>query len=184
MDERAKRIIETAIELAEQNGYAAVRLRDIATKAGVALGTVYNRFGSKEEILVAVMAAEGQRLFETIGGPVKGSSARERAEAFFVHATQAFLARPNLARAVLRSLVGGSDIAVEVLGLQKHTTALLMSAIEGDEPVGDAEELRAVATVLQQVWFASLIGWTGGLYDGEEEIVAQVRRAVVRLLPV
>ncbi|MFK8000290.1 MAG: TetR/AcrR family transcriptional regulator [Polyangiales bacterium] len=181
MDERAQRIVDTAIELAEQNGYAAVRLRDIATKAGVALGTVYNRFASKEEILVAVMAAEGERLFESMSQGVEGSTPRARAEYFFVHATAAFLARPNLARAVLRSLVGGGDIAVHVLGLQKHTTRLLMKAIAGDDSPDD-EELEAVATILQQVWFASLIGWTSGLYATQDDVVAHVHRAARRLL--
>lgn len=182
MDERARRIVDTAIELAEQNGYAAVRLRDIATQAGVALGTVYNRFASKEEILVAVMAAEGERLFETMSQGVEGDSPRARAEHFFVHATTAFLARPNLARAVLRSLVGGGDIAVHVLGLQKHTTRLLMKAIAGDEALLDDEELETVATILQQVWFASLIGWTSGLYATQDDVVAHVHRAAHRLL--
>lgn len=181
MDERARRIVDTAIELAEQNGYAAVRLRDIATKAGVALGTVYNRFASKEEILVAVMAAEGERLFESMSQGVEGSTPRERAEYFFVHATAAFLARPNLARAVLRSLVGGGDIAVHVLGLQKHTTRLLKKAIAGDDSLDD-EELETVATILQQVWFASLIGWTSGLYATQDDVVAHVHRAAHRLL--
>ena len=56
MDDRARRIIDTAIELAERDGYAAVRLREVAARAEVALGTVYKRFASKEEILVAAMA--------------------------------------------------------------------------------------------------------------------------------
>ena len=37
MEERAKRIVETAIELAEAGGFEAVRLRDVAAHAGVAL---------------------------------------------------------------------------------------------------------------------------------------------------
>ena len=36
MDERAQRIVGIAIELAERDGYAAVRLRDVAAQAGVA----------------------------------------------------------------------------------------------------------------------------------------------------
>ena len=43
LEERARRIIETTIELAEQGGFEAVRLRDVAAHAGVALGTLYRR---------------------------------------------------------------------------------------------------------------------------------------------
>ena len=37
MEERSRRIVETAVELAEQGGFEAVRLRDVAAHAGVAL---------------------------------------------------------------------------------------------------------------------------------------------------
>jgi AcrR family transcriptional regulator len=47
MDDRAKRIVDTAVALAERDGYQAVRLRDVAATAQVALGTVYKRFASK-----------------------------------------------------------------------------------------------------------------------------------------
>ena len=40
MEARAQRIVETAIELAEKGGFEAVRLRDVAADAGVALGTL------------------------------------------------------------------------------------------------------------------------------------------------
>ena len=55
MEDRTRRIIETAIELAERDGFEAVRLRDVARLAKVALGTVYRRFQSKEDILVAAL---------------------------------------------------------------------------------------------------------------------------------
>ena len=55
MDDRAKRIVDTAVMLAERDGYQAVRLRDVAATAQVALGTVYKRFASKEEILIAAL---------------------------------------------------------------------------------------------------------------------------------
>ena len=58
MDERARRIVETAVELAEKDGFQAVRLRDIAAQADVALGTVYRRFKSKEDILLAALGLE------------------------------------------------------------------------------------------------------------------------------
>ena len=49
MDERAQRIVSTAMALAAKDGFAAMKLRDVAAHAQVALGTVYRRFRSKEE---------------------------------------------------------------------------------------------------------------------------------------
>ena len=58
MEERSLRIIQEAVGLAEKGGFDAVRLRDLAARSGVALGTVYSRFASKEAILVAALDLE------------------------------------------------------------------------------------------------------------------------------
>ncbi len=129
------------------------------------------------------MGAEGKRLFETMNRRIEGDGPGARAEAFFAQVTDAFLARPKLAGAILRALVGGGDIAARVVALQGHTTSLLTDALDGDDTDLSREDLETIATILQQVWFACLIGWTGGLYADGDAIVAQVRKAVRRLLP-
>jgi AcrR family transcriptional regulator len=45
-----KAIIEAAYELFLQHGYAATSMRQIAKRAGLALGGIYNHFGGKEAI--------------------------------------------------------------------------------------------------------------------------------------
>ena len=62
LDEKAQRILGVAFELAEEGGFDAVRLRDVADQAGVALGTLYSRFSSKEEMLVAALDESTQTL--------------------------------------------------------------------------------------------------------------------------
>ena len=47
-----RRIYETALALIEAQGYEATTLRDITAGAGVALGTFFNHFPSKEHLLV------------------------------------------------------------------------------------------------------------------------------------
>ena len=47
---RMRRIVDAAVELAEQGGFEAVRLRDVAERSDVALGTLYKYFRSKEDI--------------------------------------------------------------------------------------------------------------------------------------
>ena len=61
VEERTRRIVETAVELAESGGFEAVRMRDVAAHAGVALGTFYKRFRSKEDLLVAALEMESDR---------------------------------------------------------------------------------------------------------------------------
>ncbi len=52
---RRARVVDAALELAAEGGYDAVQMRDVATRAGVALGTIYRYFSSKDELLAAAL---------------------------------------------------------------------------------------------------------------------------------
>src|SRR5690606_18217307 len=96
LDERAKRIVDTAVALAERDGFAAVRLRDVAASANVALGTVYKRFASKEEILIAALEQESERLLMRLGRVAPpGDTARARVDNLFEQVTRGMLRKPN-----------------------------------------------------------------------------------------
>lgn len=95
-----ERIFDVAIALAEEGGYDNVRQRDVAARAGVALGTLYKRFRSKEDILSAALARETERLERKLEkGPVKGDTAEDRLVAFYSLLTRALVRRPHFARA-------------------------------------------------------------------------------------
>jgi len=174
VDDRAKRIVDTAVELAERDGFQAVRLRDVAASAQVALGTVYKRFSSKEEILIAALEQESEKLVARLGKKaIPGDTPEERLRALFVAITRGFARRPNLAKATVRSLASGDpNVTERVASFHALITALVMSAIRGEAAVDhtewggdvDARE-RQIASILQNVWFASFVGWAGGLHD-------------------
>ena len=47
-------LLGLAREVAEEQGPEAINIRDIARRAGVATGTVYNYFSGKDELLLAL----------------------------------------------------------------------------------------------------------------------------------
>src|SRR5437764_4681187 len=49
---RRRRVLDAALRLAGEGGLDAVQMRDVAAAAGVALGTVYRYFSSKERLLL------------------------------------------------------------------------------------------------------------------------------------
>lgn len=51
-------ILEEALSLFSTQGFAATTMRQIAAKAGVSLGSIYNHFSSKEEIFLAIIKAK------------------------------------------------------------------------------------------------------------------------------
>lgn len=190
MDDRAKRIVETAVALAERDGYQAVRLRDVAASAQVALGTVYKRFASKEEILIAALEQESEKLVAKIGKkPVPGEGARERVHFVFSALTKGLLRRPNLAKALVRSLASGDpNITERVASFHALITAMVMAAIRGEvaseqaEWGGDVHEReRTIASILQNVWFASFVGWAGGLH-GASQLLSDIDKTTELLL--
>ena len=44
---RRDRVLRAALELGREGGYDAVQMREVATEAGVALGTIYRYFSSR-----------------------------------------------------------------------------------------------------------------------------------------
>jgi len=59
---RRRRVLDAALRLAERGGFDAVQMRDVATEANVALGTVYRYFTSKERLLLEAMVEEIEAL--------------------------------------------------------------------------------------------------------------------------
>jgi len=54
-EERPQQLLEAALELFVEKGFAATRSEEVAVRAGVSKGTLYLYFPSKEELLKAVI---------------------------------------------------------------------------------------------------------------------------------
>lgn len=72
MSERDKRrkILDAALELIREKGLEDTRIIDIANKAGIGKGTVYDYFTSKEEVIAATVEDVVDRDFRNIFGEV------------------------------------------------------------------------------------------------------------------
>lgn len=189
MSERSKRILETAVLLAEEGGFENVRLREVAARSGVALGTVYSRFKSKEDILVAALEQEVDKLVRLLElYPTTGSSPNERVNRFFELASRTLFMRPNLGRAVLRAVASGDpEMADRVAQFHRLVTDLILCAYHGRAPalsnaIEASEQERHRAFLLQQIWFASLVGWMSGLHS-ETIVFEQMGQAIAIVLP-
>ena len=58
MEDRRQKIIDCARTLFSEKGYSATGLREIADRAGVSLGNIYNYFKNKEEIFNSIFNPE------------------------------------------------------------------------------------------------------------------------------
>jgi AcrR family transcriptional regulator len=62
--DRTRRILEAASTLFRSQGYDAVRIEDIAAGAEVSVGTCYNYFSTKGELLLAIVSMEVEEVVE------------------------------------------------------------------------------------------------------------------------
>lgn len=194
MNPRARRIVDTAIDLAEKGGFEAVRLRDVAAEADVALGTLYRYFRSKEDMLIAALNSEVEALEARIHArPMAGATSLERVDAFFRTATKGLMRRPRLARAILRAAASGDhELAEKVAAFHSRMSAMILAAMHGGPVASPAagngtsptaparEDEIAVAALLQHIWFSCLIGWAGGLM-GQNEVIERMGTATALL---
>lgn len=59
---RRRKILEAAVLCFLENGYHQTGVRDIATKAGVSLGNLYNHFPGKHDVLVEIADLERAKI--------------------------------------------------------------------------------------------------------------------------
>jgi len=190
MKGRRDRILDVAVALAEEGGFENVRQRDVAARAGVALGTLYKSFRSKEDILSAALDREAETLERRLEDkPSLGNTSTERVSSLFSMMTRGLCKKPKYARAVLRAMASGEpEVAGKVAAYQERITGLIIAAMRGVGRLSYSDikasppstKEATMASALQQFWFASLVGWSAGLVSVNEAI-EQVRRITIVL---
>jgi AcrR family transcriptional regulator len=77
--EKRPLILQAATEVFAEQGFASVTVAEIADRAGIGKGTVYEYFSSKDELLFAVFEWMNEKIFERIRSLLdEGGTTRER----------------------------------------------------------------------------------------------------------
>ena len=157
---RRERVIAAAMELGAEGGYDAVQMRDVATTAGVALGTIYRYFASKDHLLAASMVDWSKELEARVTDqpPAEGSAA-DRVVAVIRGVTSGMEQQPKLAAAVVNAVTASDPAVVEC---QREMTTTIMRVLAA--PIADLpdEERDGIVRVLAHVWNSTNLGWVNG----------------------
>ena len=165
---RRERVVRAALELGAEGGYDAVQMRDVATRAEVALGTIYRYFPSKDSLLLAVMSRR----------PPTGDTKVERIMDVMTRALGSMDRDPRLTAAVIGAMTAGDPASVPAIGEVSQAMARIMqSAFPPDD---DTALEAATAKVLGHVWWSATISWANGM--GDIEWVAAELRVAAELL--
>jgi TetR/AcrR family fatty acid metabolism transcriptional regulator len=76
--DKRERILTAAERIFARHGFFAAKVSDVAKEAGVADGTIYLYFKSKDDLLISLFERRMQQVNETLAGAVKGKSPREQ----------------------------------------------------------------------------------------------------------
>jgi TetR/AcrR family transcriptional regulator, cholesterol catabolism regulator len=158
---RRERVIRAALVLGSEGGYDAVQMRDVARKAGVALGTIYRYFSSKDHLLAAALVDWVLDLERRVTArPPRGDTVADRVVSVLRRATGAMEREPKLAEAVVTAIASPDSGAA---GCQQTVSAVMTRilglALGDDIPAATRDQ---ITRTLGHVWFSSLIGWVNG----------------------
>ncbi len=161
--QRRQRILAAALDLADDGGFDGVQMREVASVADVALGTLYRYFPSKEALLVSAMSQSVQQLAEHVAQlPARGDTPADRVIDVLCRANRFLFARPNMTTAMLKALATTApEVGEPVREVREAMNGIITSAIRPDgEP--SRRDLQA-SRVLTFVWLSSLLTWITGL---------------------
>ncbi|MES0836494.1 TetR/AcrR family transcriptional regulator [Nocardiopsis tropica] len=181
---RREEILSAAVRVFARRGFAATRIEDVAAEAGIAKGSVYLSFGSRDELLAAAFARLAERSADVLAhASAQGAPAVERL-ASLVRAAVAMLAdEPDLTRVMVDLWAagrhGGAAAPLDMASVYREyrgavADLLRRAADEGDlrPGVGEPE-----ATVVVGAIEGCLVQWLmdpGVRLDGLAGTVVEV----------
>jgi AcrR family transcriptional regulator len=149
-----ERLLRAARELIEEGGYGAATVVAIAERAGVASGTLYRHFASKEELFVelfrAVCDREVQAMREVAEAMPADAPHVDRLETVLATFAARALRRPRLAWALIAEPVDPLVDAERIAYRARYsalTAETLRAGIEAGELPDQNVELTAAALV-------------------------------------
>ncbi len=172
---RRDRVIRAALKLGSDGGYDAVQMRDVAAEAGVALGTIYRYFASKDHLLAAALVDWVDDLERRVGQrPPRGASTAARVVSVLRRATKAMESEPRLSEAVVTAISSPDQGAARCQEEVSAAMIRILGLALGDdvEPAARAQITRT----LGHVWFSALIGWVNG-WSGIDQVGDEVEIA-------
>lgn len=185
-----ERLLTAAQELIEEGGYGAASVMAIAARAGLAAGTLYRHFVSKEDLFVEVFRSvcgreeHAMRQAAEAAGTVTGA---ERLEIVLATFAQRALRNPRLAWALIAEPVD-PRVDAERIAYRARYAAVIAQDLAAGIAAGElpAQNVELTAAALVGGCGEALVGplsplaadWVGGL--GSDELVVALRTFIRR----
>jgi AcrR family transcriptional regulator len=182
-----ERLLVAAQELIEEGGYGGASVAAIAERAGVAAGTLYRHFESKQELFVEVfraVCAREERAMRAASAQLAADDAAERLERVLGTFAERALRNPRLAWALIAEPVDPL-VDAERLAYRERYAEVIAEALRTGIEAGQLPEqnIELTAAALVGGCGEALVGPLSPLADetpSSDEIVGALRTFVRR----
>jgi AcrR family transcriptional regulator len=179
--EKVERIREAASSLFRKHGYGLATMREIARRAHVGLGTLFNYAADKRDLVFLIFNEELAALTEEALAAKEGRDLIGRLLAIYRCHYDYFGSKPELARILLQELTFYSSGKQAEAFLQ--TRRRLIDGIEAivrgaqrEGEIGSAEDAQFIARHLFFVYSAAIRWWIAGARPDVKAGLADLRR--------
>jgi AcrR family transcriptional regulator len=152
------RLLQAAQELIEEGGYSAASVIAIAERAGVAAGTLYRHFSSKEELFVELFRSVCDREVRAMQSAAEKMPAdapyADRLETVLATFAERAMRRPRLAWALIAEPVD-PRVDAERLAYRERYAGLIAEGVRAGVAAGQLPEQNA------ELIAAALVGGCG-----------------------
>lgn len=158
---RRSRILDAAVAAAGDGGYDSVHMRDIATRAGVSLATLYHYFPSKVHVLACALNRELLRFDDHLSSDLSSMvDPFARLTAGVSRLTDAMEASDVVTEAMAHAYVAANIVASGEAEMIRTQTSDMFVHLMGD---ADAAGLhRRIADTLTDVWTSEIMAMVQG----------------------
>jgi TetR/AcrR family transcriptional regulator, cholesterol catabolism regulator len=175
-EQRVDPIIEIVIDLLDTEGYEAVQLREVARRARVSLATIYKRYATRDELIVAALEwwMDANR-YAGLASPAtftSGSSVYSNLMDMFRTIFEPWEQHPLMLRSYFRARSGPGGKRLIRRGVEAVVPVARAALAQVDS--GFAQDLELILTGV-------VFGFLGRFTEGEidvTEIVPGIERAV------
>src|SRR5580704_11780180 len=162
---RRAQLIEAVIDLVREVGPGVIQMRDVAERSGIALGTVYRYFSSKEHLLAVAVCDWQERLTRRVLMPRAGEEAEEgedlteRVLSYVRKEVRGFARNPKLAELMVQVHVSSDPFARDALARMAAINDQVMEKLLVGVP---PERAEVVKSALGAILMNSLVYWVTG----------------------
>jgi TetR/AcrR family transcriptional regulator, cholesterol catabolism regulator len=161
---RRAQLLEAVIDLVREVGPGALQMRDVAERAGIALGTVYRYFSSKEHLLAAALCEWQERLARRVLSPraaeeEASGDLTERVLSYVRKEVRGFARNPKIAELMVQVHVSSDPYAREALArMTAINDEVMVKLLAGVPP----ERAQTIRYALGSILISSLVSWVTG----------------------